>query len=264
MGAPCMPVRPTCIVLGVESHCGIGLTPVGVPAPAAITFWISVGTTYETSAGDPPVPNVIICGEKAVQKGADTKFFRSHFSTYNVLPPPPAVTVPPVMDLGLVVLNILVGCTKPIWGPTGVWAGNKSLAVMRAPNDANSAFNQLICSDPCDLPLGFGGQSPSTVFAGMDPSDYGKCLISLAIDMAWSFAINWMAGEGSPTAPFVKLATKQTAKEVAKDVVKYGWEKFARSAAGEAAKKIFGPWADVDPDKQLGFKPPDGPKGSWK
>src|SRR4051812_1957636 len=124
MGVPCMPVRPHCVVIAPDVHSGIGLTPVAVPAMAPITIWASAATTYY-GLGDAPVPNVSICGENAVRKGSDSKYLRPHLSIINTVPPPPAVTVPPIADLGLFLVIIAVGCSKPVWGPTSVRAGGK-------------------------------------------------------------------------------------------------------------------------------------------
>ena len=96
MGVPCMPVRTKCVVIGTELHDALGtLVPPGTPfTPSAITLWTSASTTYY-GIGDEPVASVMICGEPAVNKGADTTYARPHMAMLGVAPP--NVVVPEVL-----------------------------------------------------------------------------------------------------------------------------------------------------------------------
>lgn len=194
MGVPCMPVRTLCLVIGRELHgaLGVPVPPVSPVAPSKLTLWISAITSYY-GVGDPPVANVIVCGEPAIQKGSDSQFARPHVTVLSIVPPNivfPAV----VIDLGFFVFVIGFGCSKTIWGPTSVKVAGKAIAVMGIPFVPINPFNQLVCSDPCDLPVGFGAQMPSNVFAGMGLGDYLRCLVSLAVDMIVSLVLNLIFG----------------------------------------------------------------------
>ncbi|AUX41545.1 uncharacterized protein SOCE26_029650 [Sorangium cellulosum] len=198
MGVPCMPVRPMCIVIGQELHGALGtLVPPGLPfAPSDVTLWVSGMPTYY-GVGDPPVANVIICGERAVQRGADTKYFRLHLVAGGLVPP--NVVVGPIYDLGYMAFVFAVGASKPVWGPTTVKVGpqkgsGKSIAVIGIPYVPFNPFNQLICSDPCDWPGGAALQMPSSVFAGMSLADYLLCCVSIMADMLLSFILNVLFG----------------------------------------------------------------------
>jgi hypothetical protein len=107
---------------------------------------------------------------------------------------PPEVTVGPIVDLGFFVLVIMVGATKPVWGPTTVKAGGKSVAVIAIPYSPFCPFNQLICTDPFDMPFGISMQAPTSVFAGMSLADYLLCTVSIAVDMLLSFLLNLLFG----------------------------------------------------------------------
>ncbi len=196
MGVPCMPVRTKCIVLGQELHDALGtlLMPPAPPVPftpSAITLWLSASPTYY-GVGDAPVASVVICGEPAVNKGADTTFLRPHVVVVGMVPP--NVQVGPIIDLGFFVLVIAVGGTKPAWGPRSVQAGSKSIAVMAIPYSPICPFNQMICNDPCDLPIGLGLQMPSSVFVGMTLGDYALCLVNIVADMLLTFILNMLFG----------------------------------------------------------------------
>ncbi len=196
MGVPCMPVRTMCLVIGRELHGALGIliAPPAPPipfTPSKYALWVSAITTYY-GMGDEPVANVIVCGEPAVQKGADSKYLRPHVVIIGVLPP--NVVVGPVIDQGFFIFVIAVGASKPVWGPTTVKVGGKSIAVMGIPFSPINPLNQLICSDPCDLPIGLGMQMPSNVFAGMSLADYLLCVVSIAADMLVSFLINVIFG----------------------------------------------------------------------
>jgi hypothetical protein len=193
MGVPCMPVRTKCVVLGRELHDALGtLLPASVPfTPSKISLWLSASATYY-GFGDKPVAKVMICGEPAVNKGADTTFCRPHVSVIGMVPP--NVQVNPIADLGFFVLVILAGGTKTVWGPRSVQADSKSVAVIAIPYSPFCPFNQMICSDPCDMPIGVSLQMPSSVFAGMTLGDYALCVVNIAADMLLSFILNMIFG----------------------------------------------------------------------
>lgn len=272
MGVPCMPVRTKCVVLGRDLHGALGTqTPPGIPfTPSTMTLWISASTTHY-GLGDPPVPDVIICGEPAVNKGADTKYARPHVVVIGMIPP--TVLVGPIIDLGFFLLVIAVGCTKPIWGPRSVQAGAKSVAVIAIPYSPFCPFNQLICSDPCDMPIGISLQMPSSVLVGMTLGDYAMCIVSIAADMLLSFLLNQLfaglkflgnllgkklfqqlgkilgpkvfAALGKALAKLGATFSKGPANRLGKVVVQ-GIE--------ETLKKIAGAYAgDLSPDGLLGF-----------
>lgn len=280
MGVPCMPVRTLCLVTGRELHGALGtlILPPAPPVPftpSDMSLWVSAITTYY-GMGDPPVANVLICGEPAVQKGADSKYLRPHIVIVGIVPP--NVIVGPIIDLGFFVLVIAVGCSKPIWGPTSVKVAGKSIAVMGIPFVPLNPFNQLVCSDPCDLPVGFGIQMPSNVFAGMSLGDYLLCVVSLAIDMLVSFVLNLIFGGfdflgtfggkrlasaiekalGPKLGPIIGKGLVGIIK-LAEDVLeKFLGKRFgsiAGKAAEEAAKKLAGAKTGdfVTPDEWLGF-----------
>lgn len=280
MGVPCMPVRTLCLVTGRELHGALGtlILPPAPPVPftpSQMSLWVSAITTYY-GMGDAPVANVIICGEPAVQKGADSKYLRPHIVIVGIVPP--NVIVGPIVDLGFFVLVIAVGCSKPIWGPTSVKVAGKSIAVIGIPFVPLNPFNQLVCSDPCDLPVGFAMQMPSNVFAGMSLGDYLLCLVSLAIDMLVSFILNLIFGgfeflgtfvgkrlvsaiEKALGPKLVGLIGKGLApifERIASTVGKKVGERFgsiAGKAAEEALKKLAGSKTGdfVTPDEWLGF-----------
>ena len=193
MGVPCMPVRTKCVVLGAELHDALGtLVPPGTPfTPSKISLWLSASATYY-GFGDKPVEKVMICGEPAVNKGADTTFCRPHVSVVGMFPP--NVQVKPITDLGFFVLVILAGGTKPVWGPRSVQADSKSVAVISIPYSPFCPFNQMICSDPCDMPIGVSLQMPSSVFVGMTLGDYALCVINIVADMLISLLLNMIFG----------------------------------------------------------------------
>jgi hypothetical protein len=240
-----------------------------------MSLWLSAITTYY-GMGDSPVANVIICGEPAVQKGADSKYLRPHVVVVGITPP--NVIVGPFIDLGFFVLVIAVGCSKPIWGPTTVKVAGKAIAVIGIPYVPLNPLNQLICSDPCDLPLGSGVQMPSNVFAGMSLGDYLLCLVSLAVDMLVSFVLNLIFGgleflgtfvgkrlvsaiEKALGAKLVGLIGKGLApifEHIAKSAAKKVGERFgaiAGKAVEETLKKLAGAGAGIPitPDEWLGF-----------
>jgi hypothetical protein len=280
MGVPCMPVRTLCLVIGRELHGALGtlIAPPAPPVPftpSQMSLWVSAITTHY-GMGDPPVANVIICGEPAVQKGADSKYLRPHVVIVGIVPP--NVIVGPVIDMGFFVLVIAVGCSKPIWGPTTVKVAGKAIAVMAIPYIPINPYNQLICSDPCDLPVGFSAQMPSNVFAGMSLGDYLLCLISLAIDMVVSFILNLIFGGldflgtfvgkrivtaiekalgpkiigliGKGLAPIFEHIGKAAAKKIGE---RFG--AIAGKAVEEGLKKLAGAGAGIPitPDEWLGF-----------
>jgi len=191
-----MPVRTKCVVIGTEFHDALG-TLVAPPAPPVpctpsnITIWCSASTTYY-GIGEKPVANVIICGEPAVNKGADTTYARPHVVMFGVAPP--NVIVGPVVDWGFFILVIAAGGTKPVWGPRSVQAGAKSIAVFAIPYSPYCPFNQMICNDPFDIPLGVGLQMPSSVFVGMTLGDYALCIVNIVADMLLSFLLNMLFG----------------------------------------------------------------------
>jgi hypothetical protein len=196
MGVPCMPVRTKCVVIGTELHDALG-TLVAPPAPpvpctpSAITLWTSASTTHY-GYGDKPVADVMICGEPAVNKGADTTHARPHVVMFGVAPP--NVVVGPIVDFGFFVLVIWAGGTKPVWGPRSVQAGAKSIAVFAIPYSPYCPFNQMICCDPCDIPLGVGLQMPSSVLVGMTLGDYALCIVNIVADMLLSLLLNVLFG----------------------------------------------------------------------
>lgn len=194
MGVPCMPVRTLCLVIGREFHgaLGVPVPPVPPVAPSKLTLYISAITSYY-GVGDAPVANVIVCGEPAIQKGSDSKYFRPHVTVVSVVPP--NIAFPGVIvDLGFIAFVFIFGASKTIWGPTSVKVSGKAIAVIGIPFVPFNPFNQLVCSDPCDLPLGSGVQMPSNVFAGMGIGDYLLCVVSMAIDMLVSFLLNCLFG----------------------------------------------------------------------
>lgn len=197
MGVPCMPVRTKCVVIGTDLHDALGtlIAPPAPPVPltpSAITIWLSASTTYYGMAGDKPVASVVICGEPAVNKGADTTQWRPHVVVMGAVPP--NVVVGPLVDFGFFALVIFAGGTKPVWGPRSVQAGAKSIAVIAIPHSPYCPFNQLICTDPCDLPLGVALQMPSSVLVGMTLGDYALCIVNILADMALSFVLNILFG----------------------------------------------------------------------
>lgn len=279
MGVPCMPVRTMCLVIGRELHGALGtlIAPPAPPVPftpSKYSLWVSAITTYY-GIGDAPVPNVIICGEPAVQKGADTKYLRPHVVIIGVMPP--NVVVGPVFDLGFFVFVIAVGASKPVWGPTTVKVGGKSIAVMGIPYVPINPFNQLVCSDPCDLPVGFGAQMPSNVFAGMSLADYLLCVVSIAFDMLMSFLINVLFGGipflgsffGKRLFNFLARGLGRTlsraigrglapifgkiAKAVEKKLGKWAGEMVGKVFEEPIKKAIGGKAGDLSPDGLLGF-----------
>jgi hypothetical protein len=273
-----MPVRTKCVVIGRELHGALGTSTVPPPpvpfTPSNMSFWLSASPTHY-GCGDLPVPDVIICGEPAVNKGADTKYRRPHLVVIGMLPP--TVLVGPVVDLGFIILVIAVGCTKPIWGPSSVQAGAKSIAVIGIPYSPVSPINQLICSDPCDLPIGISVQMPSSVFVGMTLGDYLKCLVSIAVDMLLSFILNLIFGgleflgnfiskrllqviEKSLGPKLLKVFGKGLAN-VTEKITEFLIKKFGKElgtifgkGVEETAKKIAGAYAGgLSPDGLLGF-----------
>jgi hypothetical protein len=272
MGVPCMPVRTKCVVLGRELHGALGTqTPPGIPfIPSTMSLWLSASTTHY-GCGDLPVPDVIICGEPAVNKGADTKYARPHVVVIGMVPP--TVLVGPIVDLGFIILVIAVGCTKPVWGPRSVQAGAKSVAVIAIPYSPFCPLNQLICSDPCDMPIGVGLQMPSSVLVGMTLGDYATCIVSIAADMLLSFLLNQLVGGmkslgnflgkklfqqlGKSLGPKLFAAlTKALAKltETFSKGLAKRLGKVVAQAAEEAVKKFLGDLAGkLSPDELLGF-----------
>lgn len=279
MGVPCMPVRPSCLVIGRELHGALGTNMVPPPpvpfVPSDMSLWVSADNTYY-GQGDKPVATVIICGEQAVQKGADTKYLRTHVVIIGILPP--TVQVGPIVDLGFFILVIAVGCSKPLWGPPSVKVAGKSIAVMGIPFVPLNPFNQLVCSDPCDLPVGFGVQLPSNVFAGMSLGDYLLCVVSLAVDMLVSFVLNLIFGGfeflgtfggkrlasaiekalGPKLGPFIGkglAAIFKAGGEFAGKFLGKPLGTFIGKAGEEAAKKFAGAKTGdfVTPDEWLGF-----------
>ena len=279
MGVPCMPVRTKCLVLGRELHGALGtlIAPPAPPVPfksSTMSLWLSASTTHY-GIGDPPVPDVIICGEPAVSKGADSKYLRPHVVVVGVIPP--NVQVGPIVDLGFIILVIAVGCTKPIWGPRSVQASAKSVAVIAIPYSPFCPFNQLICSDPCDMPIGVSLQMPSSVFVGMSLGDYLACMVSIAADMLLSFILNLLFGGLEFLGTFIgkKLFTqlektlgpkllgvfgkglgKYTEKITDFLVKKFGKQlgTVLGKTVEETAKKIAGAYAGaLSPDGLLGF-----------
>ncbi|WP_437742459.1 hypothetical protein WMF39_44140 [Sorangium sp. So ce1504] len=204
MGVPCMPVRPSCFVQSIDLHGALG-TLIAPPAPPVpftpsdITMWFAFSNTHY-GTGDRPVASVLICGEPAINKGADTKENRPHLVIIGAVPP--NVVVGPIVDLGFFVLVIMVGATKPVWGPTTVKAGGKSVAVIAVPYSPFCPFNQLVCTDPFDMPLGISMQAPTSVFAGMSLADYLLCMASIAVDMLLSFLLNLLFGGLKGTGKF--------------------------------------------------------------
>ncbi len=299
MGVPCMPVRTKCVVIGTELHDALGtLVPPGTPfTPSAITLWTSASTTYY-GIGDEPVASVMICGEPAVNKGADTTYARPHMAMLGVAPP--NVVVGPIVDWGLFVLVIAVGGTKPVWGPRSVQAGAKSIAVFAIPYSPYCPFNQLICCDPCDIPLGVGLQMPSSVLVGMTLSDYALCILNIVADMLLSFLLNMLFGgmeflgefigknlagrlnkilgpkllkylaKGLETIPdllfkkLVKMYGPVIGERIAKALVSFLVKPIVKPLM-EAAKKIVEGWmGKLSPGGRLGFGdgPPDPVAGA--
>ncbi len=257
MGAPCMALRTNCVVAGKELHGALGiLTPPGVPyTPSKETVWISLCSTYY-GAGDDPVWTVVICGEPAVKKGADSKYRRMHHSVVGVLPP--NVIVTPISDMGLIVLNVAFGNSHPIWGSSSVLAARDPVAVIGVPYSPAAPCNQMICSDPCDVPLGDGLQMPSTVFIGMSGSDYARCAAEAAVDMAKSFVLNAIAGYKNFFAGLGGLFSKQIEKAMGKAVEKEIAKKLEEEAEKEAEKvltnKLLHEAAKQGAEKTLGKK----------
>ncbi len=275
MGVPCMPVRTKCVVIGTDMHGALGtlIAPPAPPVPftpSEKTIWISASTTHY-GVGDPPVPDVILCGERAVNKGADTKYLRPHVVVFGLVPP--NVIVGPIVDWGFFLLVIAVGCTKPIWGPRSVQAGAKSIAVIAIPYSPYCPINQLICTDPCDLPIGVGLQMPSSVFVGMTLGDYAMCLVSIAADMLLSFLVNQLfAGLkllgnflgkkllqqlGKSLGPKLFMALSKALAKLTETFSKGLANKLGKVVAQgieETLKKITGAYAgDLSPDGLLGF-----------
>jgi hypothetical protein len=159
-----------------------------------------------------------------------------------------------------------------------VQVAGKSIAVMGIPYVPVNPYNQLICSDPCDLPIGFGAQMPSNVFAGMSLGDYLLCVVSIAADMLISFVLNLIFGGQEFVGTFLgKRAAAALEKALGKKIFgligkglapifekigKKVAEKFG-DAAGEFAKKIVeeplkklagaGAGIPLTPDEWLGF-----------
>ncbi len=286
MGVPCMPVRTKCVVLGRELHGALGTqTPPGIPfTPSKMTLWLSASPTHY-GMGDPPVPDVIICGEPAVNKGADTKYLRPHVVVVGVVPP--TVLVGPIIDLGFIILVIAVGGTKPVWGPRSVQAGAKSIAVIAIPYSPFCPFNQMICSDPCDMPIGVALQMPSSVFVGMTLGDYALCILSIAADMVLSFLLNVLFGGLDFVGDFlgkmskglmsklIKLFGKAFFKVLSKGVdwaterivrllIKKLGDKFSASAIRRLTEALIKPFTEAAKKYvggQAGALSPDGPFG---
>src|SRR5882762_2325507 len=110
MPIPTQLVKPYCLVIGMERHTGLGLTPPSpVPVPNNNTFWVSASTAVLTPAGDWSSRTVKGHGSGIVKKGSDVKFLRPHVCLGSPMPPP---IVPMVTDLGLIAVIIAFGSTK--------------------------------------------------------------------------------------------------------------------------------------------------------
>jgi hypothetical protein len=246
----CQLLRPTCLVLGIEVHDGLGLTPIGVPAPSK-TMWASIGTSGGIPGiADLPAATVWGGGEQIVRREHDTKLMRPHLSIINFLPPPPAVTVTPVVDLGLFVVNTLLGATTPIWAAMTVKAkfdaGEKPVAViMLLPGLCAGSANQMVCSDPCNLPMSTSVQMPTTVYAGMSGGDIVAGLIAMAVDMlisgvanAISHALFGGGPAGAVPAAVAKKAAQQVGRAILKEVAKHGLEEGFEKVLSDGLKKL--------------------------
>jgi hypothetical protein len=261
----------------------------GVPTPSIIALWIAISTTHY-GVGDRPVGSVIICGEEAVNRGADTKYMRPHAAIMGLDPRNQTVMVGPIFDCGFYILVFAVGATKPVWGPTAVKAGGKSIAAIAVPFSPIGPNNQLVCSDPCDLPNGLAVQMPSSVFVGMSLADYFLCTISIAVDMLISFVLNLLFGGvefvqtffgeklakaaarrlgpklGQGLAGFAKKIGEWVAGKVPKilgkelgDYVKEITSKILEEAGKKGAGWLVG--LIPGPDERLGFG--EGPPPAW-
>lgn len=180
MPLDCQLIRPSCFVVGVETHPSIGIVPPGIPTPCEICFWLSQGDVVMAMIGDQESDNVIACSEGVVKRGSDTTWMRKHYSIFSI----PPIT-PPVSDLGLIILHTALGSTKTIWGPFSVKAqvegAEESVAViMLVPGFPFGPMNDLQCGDPTSSPMAMAMQRPSTVLAGMTLGDIVGCML-----MAW-------------------------------------------------------------------------------
>jgi hypothetical protein len=294
MGVPCMPVRTKCVVIGTELHDALGtlIAPPAPPVPCTpskITLWTSASTTYY-GIGEKPVAKVMICGEPAVNKGADTTYARPHVVMFGIAPP--NVIVGPVVDWGFFILVIAMGGTKPVWGPRSVQADSKSIAVFAIPHSPYCPFNQMICNDPFDIPLGVGLQMPSSVFAGMTLGDYALCIVNIVADMLLSLLLNMIFGGLDFLGDFIgkklaaslgKLLNRKLLKIFGKKIFKFinkGLERLTEmlsrklvkefgtkstksviKRATEGLAKIGVELAKKYAEKQLGNLSPGGPLG---
>ena len=289
MGVPCMPVRTKCVVIGTELHDALGtlVAPLAPPVPctpSAITIWTSASTTYY-GVGEKPVANVMICGEPAVNKGADTTNARPHVVMIGVAPP--NVIVGPIVDFGFFILVIWAGGTKPVWGPRSVQAGAKSIAVFAIPYSPYCPFNQMICCDPCDIPLGVGLQMPSSVLVGMTLGDYALCIVNIVADMLLSLLLNVLFGGLSFLGDFfgkmsrglsrklIKIFGKRLFRIFSKGVeritqwlTRFAIKKFGKKLGTSLTKRLAEGIAKIplelgkkQAEKRLGDLSPGGPLG---
>ena len=193
MPIACQIVKPLCIVTGLEQHTGVGLTPIGVPAPNPATMWASLGPTCITPAGDWYSSDVSgdDCG--FVKRGSESAHLRPHVCLSG--PPLPSV-VPPVTDLGLIALHIAFGSSKTTFGPFSVkahiTAKDEAPAVMMlVPTLFAGPANHMVCCSPLDVPSPMAVQVPNSVFAGMSMGDVLGCVVLVGVDLA----IGWVKGK---------------------------------------------------------------------
>ncbi|WP_394830335.1 hypothetical protein LVJ94_27890 [Pendulispora rubella] len=209
-------IKPSCVVIGIDLHTAIGLTPPALVllTPKKYHLWVSVSTA-RWIIGDQESSNVLGQGVGLVKRGSDTRYLRPHLCCSW---PVPVIT--PICDLVMWIPLNLLGATKTIWGPYSVKAnitGTDDNPAVMLIGESVGVANSTICSDPCDLPLTISMQAPSSVRAGMTWADILGNVITTVIDCAISFALNWGIGkllEGGQK----KLLTTLQAQNISKPV----------------------------------------------
>jgi hypothetical protein len=193
MPVACQIVKPACLVIGMmERHTGLGLTPIGIPAPNPNTFWMSIFTIYNSGIlGDEKSSSVYSNNSSSfIKRAHDSKHMRPHIVLFSI----PPIVVPPVADLGLMAVVIALGSAKTMWGPFSIKAeiadSQNPAVVLVPPGSFVGIANFLLCSDPVAIPNLVNVQVPNTVFAGMAPGDIVGCLVAAALDMALSFLLD--------------------------------------------------------------------------
>ncbi len=257
MPMPCQLMKPLCLIVGVEKHTCLGISPMGIVMPNPEEICISLGPIY-IPAGDSPSPTVSAQAGGLIKRGHDSKHFRPHFTTGT---PPLPSAVPPVVDLGLIALVILLGQAKTVWGPYSIKAGfgdkkgNPAVIFVPVPGMCVGSANFTVCSEPTALPSLLTLQTPNTVFAGMSWADIAgnigevlaELLLSKLLDCVFS-RVAKLKGVGEAI---------EKAEEAVEKVLRTALKPIVRAVAQKTVKRAM-PQVVKLAEGRLGFEVSNG------